>query len=120
MVTGHRLYYWLLCIFCLAQSALIADDRATSAKLAQHARSILSNRCFACHGPDQTERQAGLRLDEASSMFRPADSGEQPVMPGNPEQSELLRRIVTEDEDERMPPADFGQRLLPEEVQAIR
>lgn len=53
-------------------------------------------------------------------MFRPADSGEQPVLPGNPEQSELLRRMVTEDEDERMPPADFGQRLLPEEVQAIR
>ncbi len=120
MVTGHRLHYWLLCLYCLTQSTLIADDRATTAKLAQHARSILSNRCFACHGPDQTERKAGLRLDEASSMFRPADSGEQPVLPGNPEQSELLRRMVTEDEDERMPPADFGQRLLPEEVQAIR
>ncbi len=120
MVSGHRLYYLILGFFCLPLIALQADEPSNSDSLSQLARSILSNRCFTCHGPDQAERQAGLRLDEANSMFRPADSGEQPVIPGNPEQSELLRRIVSEDEDERMPPADFGQRLLPAEVQTIR
>ncbi len=124
MIVCHRFGWFTLCVVFASLSAIRAGDPPNTHGSAQHdlsqyVRSILSNRCFACHGPDEAERQAGLRLDEASSMLSPADSGERPVIPGKPEQSELLRRIVTGDEDERMPPADFGQRLLPAEVKAI-
>lgn len=98
-------------------SPLAAQEQV--ADLSQHVRSILSNRCFACHGPDEAERQAGFRLDKHSSMLAEADSGLRPIVPGEPQQSELLRRIVTTDADERMPPADFGKPLTPAEVQAI-
>ncbi len=92
-----------------------ADDRT-----AQHVRSLLSNSCFACHGPDQEKREGGFRLDQIQSMRGEADSGETPVVVGEPGKSELLRRITTSDEDERMPPRSFGKRLEPQDVEAIR
>jgi len=108
-----------LCVLLLAQFNAMGNERSSTDPVAQQVRSILSNRCFACHGPDAEVRQGGLRLDDANAMLKPADSGERPVVPGVPAESELLRRIMTDDDDERMPPADFGQRLLPTEVAAI-
>ncbi|MCA9132827.1 MAG: DUF1549 domain-containing protein, partial [Planctomycetales bacterium] len=112
---------------CLSWVALVcsaASFASPSAQadepLAQQVRSLLSNRCFACHGPDEEERQAGLRLDERSAMLGEADSGMRPVVPGDPEASELLRRIVSGDESERMPPLDFGPPLPPAEIDLIR
>jgi mono/diheme cytochrome c family protein len=95
----------------------VAQDH--SAGLSQQVRSILSNRCFACHGPDEAERQAGFRLDQRDSMLAEADSGLRPIIPGDAQQSELLRRIMSDDEDERMPPSDFSKPLGEAEVQAI-
>ncbi|MEZ6117944.1 MAG: DUF1553 domain-containing protein [Pirellulaceae bacterium] len=74
-------------------------------------RSILSNKCFRCHGPDETERQANLRLDQQTSAFSEADSGERAIVPGDPDQSELLVRIRSSDESLRMPPVDAGPSL---------
>jgi mono/diheme cytochrome c family protein len=84
--------------------------------VANRVRSILSNRCFACHGPDEAERQAGFRLDEARSYLAPADSGLPPVVPGASSESEVLRRVASTDESTRMPPADFGSPLTAEEI----
>ncbi len=108
----------LLTLISLGSSPSWAKD--PSDQLAQQVRSVLSNRCFACHGPDEEGRQGGLRLDELSSMLSAAESGMPPVVPGEPESSELWRRIVSDDDDERMPPADFGQPLAPDEVAAIQ
>ncbi|MCA9199022.1 MAG: DUF1549 domain-containing protein, partial [Planctomycetales bacterium] len=74
-------------------------------------RGILSNKCFRCHGPDETERQASLRLDQQSSAFSEADSGERAIVPGNPDASELIVRITSTDESLRMPPVDAGPPL---------
>ena len=63
-------------------------------ELAKEVRSILSNRCFACHGPDEDERQGGFRLDERASFTGEADSGLKPVEPGHAADSELLRRLL--------------------------
>ena len=87
-------------------------------------RPILSNACFKCHGPDGDERKGGkkgsggLRLDtEAGSR---ADLGSSvSVVPGHPERSELIARIVTTDEDDRMPPAKSGKTLTPREVDLL-
>ncbi|MGN6544514.1 MAG: DUF1549 domain-containing protein, partial [Aureliella sp.] len=80
----------------------------------------LSNRCFACHGPDADQRQAGFRLDQGESAYQPADSGKPPIVPEHPEQSELLRRLTTDDADERMPPADFGKPLDAHEIELVK
>ena len=62
-------------------------------------RPILSDKCYFCHGPDGNKREADLRLDLRESAVK---SGA--IMPGKPEESELLRRIACTDLDERMPP----------------
>jgi len=69
---------------------------------------ILAGKCFACHGADQVERKAGLRLDEKLSTYKERD-GVVAVVPGKPEVSELVSRIFSKDPDEVMPPPDeFG------------
>jgi hypothetical protein len=109
-------YTTLSCQFVFA-----ADNAGQSPiQLANEVRSILSNRCFACHGPDENERQAGLRLDDRDSFTSPSDSGEKAVEPKDSGASELLRRLLTEDESERMPPEDFGARLSETEIEQIK
>jgi mono/diheme cytochrome c family protein len=105
---------WLV-FSCPVVKSSLADDA-----VAQQVRSIFSNRCFACHGPDPETRQGGFRLDKSDSMLAEADSGEVPVVPGDPEASELLRRITSGDEGERMPPPDFGQPLEPSEMALVK
>ncbi len=64
---------------------------------------ILSDKCFACHGPDPAVRQANLRLDTKEGAFS-APSGYPIIVPGEPENSELVLRITHENIDQRMPP----------------
>lgn len=74
-------------------------------------RPILSDRCFQCHGPDGNKRQADLRLDERASAT--ADRrGRVAAAPGDPEGSELWRRINASDPDDVMPPPDSNKRPL--------
>src|SRR3954462_12085177 len=83
-------------------------------------RPILSNKCFACHGPDDGKRQAGLRLDDAKIAPGERDSGAIAIVPSKPEASELIRRVMSTDEDERMPPVKFGKPLVKDEVATFR
>lgn len=82
-------------------------------------RPILSDKCFACHGPDEGNLQAGLRLDEVKIATGALESGAIAVVPGSPEASELIRRITDTDETQRMPPAEFGKSLSAEEIAAL-
>jgi len=78
-------------------------------------RPLLSNNCFACHGPDEEERAADLRLDTRTGAT--ADrGGYAALIPGDPAASELLYRITTDDETDRMPPEGKGQRFTDREV----
>ena len=83
-------------------------------------RPILSNKCFACHGPDDGKRQAGLRLDDAKVATAALESGAIAIVPGKLENSELIQRITSTDESERMPPAESGKTLSAEEIAALR
>ncbi|MBC7821503.1 MAG: DUF1549 domain-containing protein, partial [Planctomycetaceae bacterium] len=74
-------------------------------------RPILSNHCWKCHGPDANERKAGLRLDQRESAIKPAESGKPAIVPSKPSDSELLRRILSSDSDEQMPPASQNKPL---------
>ena len=83
-------------------------------------RSILSDKCFKCHGPDSNERQAGLRLDDPTSALAEADSGLIAIVPAEPDESELIRRIYSTDEGEVMPPPDSGKSLSDAERETLR
>ena len=74
-------------------------------------RPILSNHCWKCHGPDAQERKAGLRLDQRESAIKPAESGKTAIVPKKPSDSELLRRVLSADSDELMPPASENKPL---------
>ncbi len=83
-------------------------------------RPILSNLCFTCHGPDSETRESGLRLDKRSGATQPAESGEIPIVPGDVSASELIRRIITDDSDERMPPIDSGKHLTVGQIETLK
>lgn len=82
-------------------------------------RPILSDACFQCHGPDAEQRQADLRLDEPDSAF--ADRGGYAALtPGKPEASEVIARMTASDPDLRMPPADSGKSLAPQQIDLLK
>lgn len=78
-------------------------------------RPILSDKCFHCHGPDEAERKADLRLDTREGLF---ESGT--LAPGDPDASELVARIFTDDPDDQMPPPDSKLALSSGEREMLR
>jgi len=82
-------------------------------------RPILSNNCFFCHGPDEEERQAGLRLDSEAGAFEDL-GGYAAIVSGKPEESELFKRIISDDPDVVMPPPERAKKLKPNEIAIIK
>jgi hypothetical protein len=80
---------------------------------------ILSANCFPCHGRDASTREAKLRLDLRDHAIV-ARNGLTPIVPGKPADSEIMLRITSKDEDERMPPADKGRALNAGEIETLR
>lgn len=70
-----------------------------------HIKPILSDKCFACHGPDKAKQEAGLRLDMEASAYAelPETPGKWAISPGNLSKSELYHRILSDDPDQVMP-----------------
>ncbi len=83
-------------------------------------RPLLSNRCFTCHGPDEGHVESGLRLHQFDLATAPADSGSIAVVPGKPSESELMRRIASNDESLRMPPPNSSAKLTDREMELFR
>jgi hypothetical protein len=83
-------------------------------------RPILSNNCWKCHGPDDKTRQAGLRFDLRDDAVRPTKRGATPIVPGNSNQSELVKRVFSDDPDVRMPPHDSNKSLTDREKLLLR
>lgn len=80
------------------------------------ARPILSDRCFACHGPDAAARKAGLRLDKSDEAISELASGVRAIVPGDPGHSEAVRRMRSNDPTVRMPPPESNLSISPEEI----
>ncbi|GAB5561095.1 MAG: DUF1553 domain-containing protein [Synoicihabitans sp.] len=83
-------------------------------------RPILSDNCFKCHGPDETTREADLRLDSKEGLFADMGAGYFPVVSGHPTESEIIWRIETDDEEDLMPPLDSNLSLSHDEKQLLR
>ena len=81
---------------------------------------ILAGHCTQCHGVDAKERKGGLRLDERDSALRGGDSGEPALIPGQPLTSELLRRILSDDPSEQMPPPSAKTPLNSRQIELLK
>src|SRR5262245_37263056 len=83
-------------------------------------RPLLSNRCFYCHGPDEKNRKAGLRLDTFEGATKDR-GGSRAIVPGKPEESELMKRVTAPDPNDAMPPL-FAKKppITPQEAELLR
>ncbi len=102
-----------------ALSAPLMAAASTSIDFNRDVRPILSNNCFHCHGPDSTDREADLRLDLRAGEGD-IHGAESVVDAKNPAESELIKRIASDDPDEHMPPPDSGKTLTPAQIKILR
>jgi hypothetical protein len=94
--------------------------RATGPDFNQEVRPILSRNCYKCHGPDDEARKAGLRLDRREAAIMATESGSVPIVPGRPDDSELIARINASDASVRMPPRSTNLQLSPQQKDLLR
>jgi mono/diheme cytochrome c family protein len=102
-----------LLVIVVLQEVAVADS--TVIDFASQVQPILARKCFACHGPD--DQQSGIRLDRRETLTGQADSGAIALVPTNPEASEIIVRVRSEDESVRMPPE--GDPLTDEEIAVL-
>ncbi len=105
----------ILSSFVLCPSSF-ADDTVS---FNRDIRPILSDNCFYCHGPDPKHREADLRLDTLKGVTEDRD-GSVAVVPGDPDASQLVQRIMDEDADFRMPPPETEKHLTSEQIDLLR
>jgi mono/diheme cytochrome c family protein len=117
MLTPSR----LACLVGFYTSAALAPAHA-AAKLDfnRDIRPILSDNCFACHGPDTQKVKGGLRLDSREAALKPAKSGALAIVPGKPEKSALIERISTKAAADLMPPPESHKTLTTAQKDTLR
>ncbi len=133
----YRVTTWILCAVCVLSLSIwypptselgapgkdVENASLTLPTRIEYKRDILpilASRCFTCHGPDPSTRKAGLRLDQRDMALKTSRSGETAIVPGQPEASELVRRIYAEDAKERMPPTKTGKPLTEREKDLLK
>lgn len=99
---------WL--VLALAVSAVAAEPISYN----RDVRAILSDKCFFCHGPDQNKRKGKFRLDVREDAV-----AKKAIVPGRPQESELIRRVRATAEDEVMPPPDSHKQLTPAQKELL-
>ncbi len=100
-----------LALFLIATTATVATSQTISFN--RDIRPILSENCWACHGPDAGHREADLRLDTS-------DGAAATLVAGKPEESELYLRLTEDDDSLIMPPVDSNKKLTPEQIELMR
>jgi len=96
------------CVPLLAAPNSARPAPATKVQFNRDIRPILSDNCFACHGPDHNKRQANLRLDQRDSALEHGA-----IVPGNTAKSKLVERVLSANPAMQMPPASFNKKLTP-------
>ena len=105
-----------LCCLGLALSTLTILPASAARKLDfnRDVRPILSDKCFACHGPDTAKNKGGLRLDTRDFALKGGKSDGAAIVLTKPEDSPMLKRLLTTDADEHMPPKESAKEPLTE------
>ena len=107
-----------LILFLLLYS-ILPSRHSEPVSYARDVQPILASKCYACHGPDGSDREAGLRLDVRDSLFVTLPSGSTAVSLDNYPESELIRRIASSDPEYRMPPVDSPKPLEAKEIEVL-
>ena len=111
-----ELPWWRAAVLAAAVANAAAADRSVD-----FARDVpILRNCLKCHGPDDAVRESGLRLDRREDALAAADSGAAAIVPGDPEGSELVRRVFATDPAERMPPPDSNLSLTAAQQEILR
>ena len=105
-----------LALLLAAASAVLAEDRV---EFNRDIRPIFSDTCFACHGPDEAKMKGKLRLDSLEAARRGGKSGDPAIVPGYPEKSSVMKRLLTTDADDHMPPAEFHKVLTKAQIDLV-
>jgi hypothetical protein len=113
VLLGQVAWYVPVIVAGLAVPSVSLSAEHQPVDFSRDIRPILSRNCFACHGPDEHDRQAGLRLDDRDAALAEGESGLRAILPGDPAASELVARIRENDPDLLMPPPE-SHRVLSE------
>ncbi|MBL8810836.1 MAG: PSD1 domain-containing protein [Planctomycetaceae bacterium] len=111
-------------VVALMCSTALADDSANKGlpetiEFNRDIRPILSDKCFYCHGPDKNKREADLRLDTQEGLTG-ADGKGAAIIPGKPDESPMLQRVHSTEDEKRMPPVASGKSLTDHEKALLR
>ena len=104
---------WSILVVLLASQVRAADKP----DFARDVQPILSENCYACHGPDAKARKAELRLDTQEGALRKKDPV---IVPGKSAESEVIKRIVSTDEEEAMPPKHFNKKVSAKQLATLK
>lgn len=104
----------IACVSGLAAARAAIAETRPPVSYGRDIRPILSDKCFRCHGPDAEARQADLRLDTREGLTSKV------LVPGKPDKSKIVTRILSEDDDVRMPPPDSNLSLSAEQKELLR
>src|SRR5262249_40098497 len=110
---------WLFLPVRAGGASISEAPQAAAPQFDRDIRPILSQNCYACHGPDEGKRKAKLRLDRKEDAFKTLPNGEVAIVPGKPEASKLIERISSQDEDEVMPPVKTGKKLTRAQIELL-
>ncbi|MBI1368520.1 MAG: DUF1553 domain-containing protein [Planctomycetes bacterium] len=112
---------WIACLLvCVLAGSAIGADGPDQIEFNRDIRPILFNNCIACHGPDVKHRKHNLRFDTPDGPLIDLEHGRKAIVPGDPDHSEMVRRITAADPDDRMPPAKAGKPLTPQQIALIK
>ena len=119
----RRLQLFILCLTIVLASLGVAIPRVTADEkkagqidFNREIRPILSDNCFTCHGPDDKQRMAGLRLDTKAGAFIKTGV----IVPGDSAKSRLIRRVTSKDPNVVMPPPESGHKLTEKQIALLR
>ena len=112
-----RRFAFVLSLLTLSALPAAAGDKVD---FQRQIRPLLADKCFACHGRDAAHREGSLRLDERAAALKGGDSEQPAIVPGQPDKSELVRRILSADDAERMPPPDSKKSLSAAERELLK
>lgn len=107
-------------LLAIEKTVQAAAPKGNGVQFNRDIRPILAQHCFKCHGIDDSGRKGQLRLDVRDAALKGGKSGMPAIVPGNPDQSEMVRRLFTDERSEKMPPPSTKTLLTVEEKEKIR